>query len=113
MEGYDVKDKKFFFFFEFLGTMILTVAFNFVDLANVYIRALIIAKVIFIVSFVSWEVSAAHFNPAVTLGSYLFTGNLKENMQPMLGIIAMQVLGILIGIFITWYLSLIQDTTPP
>lgn len=68
------------------------------------------ALVLFIVSLVSWEISCAHFNSAVTIGTFIFSGNFKENSGALTAILVVQVLGALTGIFVTWYLSLIDDT---
>ena len=108
MENFKKKDRNFFLFFEFLGTVILTVAFNMGKQQNAT-GGQIMATTLFVISLVSWEISSAHFNSAVTLGSFIYTGNYKENLLPFIGILFMQIIGSLTGIFMTWYLSLIDE----
>jgi hypothetical protein len=55
-EDYNNKDKLRYFFYEFIGTAILTMSYNMG--ANFYLIAL----------WLCWEVSAAHFNMAISLG---------------------------------------------
>lgn len=68
------------------------------------------ALVLFIISLVSWEISCAHFNSAVTIGTYIYSGNFKANSGALIAILVVQILGALTGIFVTWYLSLIVDS---
>ena len=109
MEGFDRKDKKFFLFFEFLGMVILTISFNMVGQLSFAggdtLNKMFTSLTLFIVSLMSWEISCAHFNTAITIGSYIYEGQLKKNLPPFLGIVTVQILGCLCGIFMTWYLS--------
>lgn len=111
MEGFNRKDKKFFLFFEFLGTVILTVAFNMAGKQSINgaSQPTIVASTLFIVSLMSWEISTAHFNSALTLGAFIYAGDLKQNLLPFCGLCAMQVFGSFTGIFITWYLSKVTE----
>ena len=109
MEGFNKKDKKFFLFFEFLGTCILTVAFNMAGQGLNFSTA-IVASTLFIVSLMSWEISTAHFNSALTLGALIYAGDLKANLLPFCSLLTMQVFGSFTGIFITWYLSKVTET---
>merc|ERR1712086_349203 len=114
MEGFEVKDKKFFLFFEFLGTMVLTIAFNMCGLqaqASAGVRSNIISKTIFIISLISWEISSAHFNSAITLGAWICAGDYKKNLTPMFAIIMMQCFGAATATFFTWYFSSVDPTT--
>ena len=47
--------------------------------------------VIFVITFWSWEVSAAHFNTAITIGSFIYNTkalkDLKANILALVGII--------------------------
>lgn len=82
MENLKEKSTLIFFLYEFLGTAILTYAYQ---ISGNYIY------VIFVITFWSWEVSAAHFNTAITIGSFIYNTkelkDLKANILSLFGII--------------------------
>ena len=64
--------------------------------------------VLFIVSLWSWELSAAHFNFAVTIASYINTSkyeSIGSKFPSFLGICLSQVIGAFFGIFLTFLSS--------
>ena len=102
MEGFQDKNKIHYFMYELVGTMLVTVSYN---LTSQYVFTILI------VSIWSWEVSAAHFNMAITLGDFIYNTRslekLKNNIVPFLALIFVQFIGSLMGIFITFLCSYI------
>ena len=67
------------------------------------------ATTLFLMSLQSWEISSAHFNSAVTFGSFIYSGDYKQNLLTFIMIIVVQIFGSMTGIFLTWYFSLINE----
>ena len=58
---------------------------------------------LYIATLVSWEVSAAHFNNALSIGTLFFNHtDFKENLVPYLILTIVQFLGSLAGLLLTW-----------
>ena len=100
MEGFKDKNKLLFLLYEMLGMMILTIAFN---MSHQY------AILIIVVSIWAWDVSAAHFNPAITFGTFVMDtkdmSKLKDNLVPFLLLWLVQMIGALAGILVTFLCS--------
>ena len=94
MEGFSNKPKMKFLCLELLGMTLLTIAFNF--------QSEFYAYFIMIVSLWSWNVSACHFNPTVTLASYFFRGEYRSDLGTMILILITQFIGTLAGLLITF-----------
>ena len=91
-----------------MGTALLTFCFNMGGYSGV--------AAILVVSLWSWEVSCAHFNPAVTFGSLVHSamanGEILEKLMQGGAIILAQFCGTFFGIFLTTqssYISNISD----
>ena len=98
------KQKRYFYAYELIGTSILTLAYNLSSLSGGQ-------PVLLVISLWSWEISCAHFNVAVTLGSLLFHSDLlsfkngketRKNLMQFFLIIVCQFFGSLFGIFLTF-----------
>ena len=57
------------------------------------------------VSLLSWEISSAHFNPIITIASYIFEGNYKKNSGSFMLILLMQLIGAVIVGCLSWILE--------
>lgn len=98
MEGFDYKDKKKFILYEFLGTALVTFVTNF--------SAQSVPGVMFLVSIWAWELSAAHFNCAITLGSAILDNNpMGSKVKGFLTILFSQFVGALVGILLSFISS--------
>lgn len=68
---------------------------------------------LFVASLLSWEVSCAHFNPAVTFGSIIFSsiqdGDLRKKFTEGVVIMVNQFCGGLFGILLTLMSSYINN----
>ena len=65
---------------------------------------------LYIATMVSWEVSAAHFNNALSVGTLFFNHtNFKENIVPYLVLTIVQFVGSLFGLFCT-YITVYKTT---
>jgi len=85
--------------YEFLGTTILTLAFNING-------SKIDSSILLIVSWWSWEISTAHFNLAVTLGNLLFKPHtMVSNLPLFLKTAVAQVAGAAFGTLLTYFVS--------
>ena len=108
MDNFFDQSKRQYFFYELLGTFFITVCSN-VSRPFVYLT-------IFFVSLWSWEDSAAHFNPAITMASFVHSvGSVKgivANIKPLVSLILVQILGALLGLFVTYVVSRIQFPAP-
>ena len=103
MHGYEDKNKLHYYMYEFIGTVVITVAYN---LSQSYVGALLF------VSIWAWDVSAAHFNMALTIGEFCMNASLlnaKSNAMPLLGLLITQFIAGLTGIFITFLCSHITN----
>jgi glycerol uptake facilitator-like aquaporin len=60
----------------------------------------------------SWEDSAAHFNPAITLASFVHAAGgvrgVVANVKPLVSLIVVQIIGAFFGLFVTYLVSRIQ-----
>jgi len=82
MEGFfEVKSKPLFLLYEFIGTALIVLTYNIGQVA--------LGFVIFIVSIWSWEVSSAHFNPAITVAQLFIgdPGSIKGKLGSMAAIL--------------------------
>ena len=77
MENITNKNKKFFYFYEFMGTAFLSFCYNISNKQN--IRDFPISCVLMVISLWSWELSSAHFNLAITIASYINTNRYDSN----------------------------------
>ena len=66
MENLSDKNKLVFFAYEFVGMAVLSLCLNMSGIGTA-------VSALMVVSIWSWDVSCAHFNPAVTLGSMLLS----------------------------------------
>ena len=99
MESFNAKGKAPFLLYEFLGTAILTVAYNLSEKT-------LLPFVLFFVSLMAWELSSAHFNIALTIGSLIVEpAKIVSNIVPFLAIIFVQFCGSLFGILLTYICS--------
>ena len=72
MEAYQDKSKLNFFLYEFVGMALVTVAYN-VSSSQMF--------TILVVSIWSWNVSAAHFNMAITIGDFVSVAKDLEKLK--------------------------------
>lgn len=112
MENFGNKNKIMFFFVELVGTAILTFALNMgsftIPIPTVGDISLAIGGIwiIFIVTFWAWELGAAHFNFAITLGSFLFNyDKIGESLIPMVALLLTQFTGSLLGMLMTYVIT--------
>jgi glycerol uptake facilitator-like aquaporin len=92
-DNYNDKNKLRFFAYEFIGTAIVTFGANMG--ANLYL----------VVLWLCWEVSAAHFNMALSLGSLMLTVSDKDwtkHLTNYIFIALVQFAGAMAGTFITF-----------
>ena len=105
MDGFQEKNKIQFYLYELIGTAILSMIFNLTDSGNGLVGDLPIAGVLFILTFVAWEVGAAHFNMALTLGSFAYSStdgaSAISNLLPCVLTLFSQFVGGLLGILLT------------
>ena len=81
MEGFAEKNKPIYLFYEFLGTALIVLTFNIGQSA--------LGFILLLVSIWSWEVSCAHFNPAITLAQLVGegTGGIGSKLVSLLAIL--------------------------
>lgn len=88
MDGFQDKSKLQYYLYELIGTAILSMMFNLSEVDASALGDGIIAGVLFLLTFIAWEAGAAHFNMALTLGSFMYsttdTMQLVENLVPCL-----------------------------
>lgn len=87
------KDKLIICFYEFLGTAMLTLGYNFTS------AGLAVGMNLFVGIIMSGKVSGGMFNPAVTIGVYRSEGKLRKEIQMVAMIILGQIIGAYFGIF--------------
>jgi glycerol uptake facilitator-like aquaporin len=68
----DMKDKSIICFYEFLGTAMLLLGYNFTNGGTAVAFSLFVGIVI------SNKISGGMFNPAVTIAVYISSGKLKQ-----------------------------------
>ena len=66
MENFEKRNKNLLLAYELLGTALLTFCFNFTG-SNKNL-----STTIFLTSLWCWELSTAHFNLAITIGSFFY-----------------------------------------
>ena len=94
---------KTVFLYEMIGMAVLTTAFN---LGGVDA----LARALFFVTFIAWEVSYANFNAAVTIGQFFANVDLKkrnfgEVIKPTIAILIAQMIGAFLGTFFTYLMT--------
>lgn len=100
------KQKRYFYAYELIGTALITLSYNLSKVSGAQ-------PVLMIISLWSWEISCAHFNAAITLGSLLYHSDqlsfkqskykeTKESLMQFMLIIICQCFGALFGIFLTF-----------
>ena len=88
------KNKLKFFAYEFFGSALIAYFFNITKS---------LSSMLYIATLVSWEVSAAHFNNALSIGTLFFNHtDFKENIIPYLILTIVQFLGSLAGLLCTY-----------
>ena len=96
MEGFESKNKQMFLGYEFAGTALATVAFN---MGAGYGQV----TWIFVFSILAWELSSAHFNMAITIGSFLFNyDQAQSNAKSFIAILVVQTCGTFFGTLLTY-----------
>jgi len=101
-DNYNDKNKLRFFAYEFIGSAIVTFGANMGS--NLYL----------IVLWLCWEVSAAHFNMALSLGSLVLNLNDKEwtkHMTDYIFIAVVQFLGAMCGTLLTFIAVIVTETS--
>ena len=91
-KAYTLREKLVICFYEFLGTMMLVLGYNFTS------AGLAVGFNLFVGIIMSAKVSGAMFNPAVTVAVYTAEGTFLKNIQLILMIIASQIVGAYFGI---------------
>ena len=100
-EDYKDKDKLRYFFYEFIGTAILTFGYNMG--ANLYLIAL----------WLCWEVTACHFNMAISLGYMITTlteDKFVDHMTNYFIMCLVQFCGSLFGTALTFIAIIVKYT---
>ena len=81
MENFGKRNKTAFVLYEFVGTAFLCFAANY-KLSSV-------PAFLLLISVLAWELSAAHFNLALTVGAFFFDiSNAQKNLVPLLILVA-------------------------
>lgn len=65
MRKFASSNKLLYIFYEILGTFLLTFTYHMCGIIGCF-------NVMFVISFLSWDLSSAHFNFAITLGESIF-----------------------------------------
>ena len=94
-----MKDRLIICFYEFLGTAMLVLGYNFTN------AGLAVCFNLFVAILIGSKISGAQFNPAVTFAIYFTEGTLFKDLQLILMIICFQIFGAYFGI-ITAHLCL-------
>lgn len=89
---FTVKEKLVICFYEFLGTAMLVLGYNFTN------AGLAVSFNLFVGILMSAKVSGGMFNPAVTIAVYTAEGTFMRNVQLILMIILSQIIGAYFGI---------------
>jgi glycerol uptake facilitator-like aquaporin len=79
-------------FYEFLGTAMLLLGYNFTN------DGVAVAFSLFVGIIIAHKVSGGAFNPAVTLAIYIFDGSIKQNFVLVIMTILSQIIGAYFGI---------------
>ena len=87
------------FFFEFVGTMFLTMFFTSLK-QNVILTALVCITIF------TWKISGSHLNPAITLAHMIRKGNRKMPLSIGIFYIISQILGAYAGALIVNFYTL-------
>lgn len=90
---YTLKEQLIICFYEFLGTSMLTLGYNFTS------AGLAVGMNLFVGILLAGKVSGGMFNPAVTIGVYTAEAKFLKEIKMVLMIITAQILGAYFGIF--------------